>query len=56
MLYFQALHPDQDDSGPEEGFEDPHDGDEGEEPGMFDDAEEDIGENGDHGPEQMDAD
>ena len=31
----------------------------GEEPGMYDDAEEDIGtENGaaDHGPEQMDAD
>lgn len=58
MLYFQALHPDEDDSGAEDGFEDPHDDGDGEEPGMYDDAEEDIGENGsgDHGPEQMDAD
>ena len=57
-MYFQALHPDEDDSGAEEGFEDPHDDGDGEEPGMYDDAEEDIGENGDgdHGPEQMDAD
>ncbi len=55
-IYFQALHPDEYDSGAEEGFEDPHD--DGEEPGMYDDAEEEIGENGngDHGPEQMDAD
>ena len=52
---FQALHPDEDDSGEEEAFVEDEDG---EEPGMYDDAEEDIGENGaaDHGPEQMDAD
>ena len=57
-MYLQALHPDEDDSGAEDGFEDPQDDGEGEEPGMYDDAEEDIGENGDgdHGPEQMDAD
>merc|ERR1712020_723505 len=40
MSECQALHPDEDDSGEEEAFVEDEDG---EEPGMYDDAEEDIG-------------
>ena len=50
---FQALHPDEDDSGNEgDGGEE----EEAEEPGMYDDADEDLNGAGDNGPEQMDAD
>ena len=56
MSECQALHPDEDDSG-DEDLEDA--GDEDEEPGMYDDADEEangMGDTGDNGPEQMDAD
>ena len=53
-LILQALHPDEDDSAEDDEVADEDE----EEPGMFDDAEEETnraGEAGD-GPEQMDAD
>ena len=50
---FQALHPDEDDSG-NEG--DAGEEENAEEPGMYDDADEDFNGGGDNGPEQMDAD
>ena len=51
MSECQALHPDADDSLEEEEDEE---AEEGEEPGMYDDAEEDVNVGGD-GHEQMDA-
>ena len=57
MSECQALHPDEDDSCGDEDLEDA--GDEDEEPGMYDDADEEangMGDTGDNGPEQMDAD
>ena len=53
-LILQALHPDEDDSAEDDEVADEDE----EEPGMFDDAEEEAngaGDSGD-GPEQMDAD
>merc|ERR1712098_991733 len=49
MSECQALHPDTDDTGEEE-----EEADDVEEPGMYDDAEEDLNGGGD-GPENMDA-
>ena len=53
MSECQALHPDTDDSLEEEEGED-EEAEEVEEPGMYDDAEEDVNGGGD-GPERMDA-
>eukprot|EP00092_Neocalanus_flemingeri_P021763 GFUD01023610.1.p1 GENE.GFUD01023610.1~~GFUD01023610.1.p1 ORF type:complete len:190 (+),score=75.13 GFUD01023610.1:103-672(+) len=54
MSECQALHPDTDDSLEEGEDEEAEEAEDGEEPGMYDDAEEDAN-GGGNGPEQMDA-